>query len=166
MTDPLQDPLSKILDTFDQRRLEQQEVREAVDQREDMFLLEFENFSKTIICPLFERVGNHISSRGHDFEISTQKYEVGDQGEITGANISLTLYPLGIERHGYQRNQYPSFTVLASRTTQKLRLHGSTITPGGSGSAEPRGDYDFEHLTSEILERELMKLLTEVFAGK
>ena len=172
MTDPLNDQLDKLLDTFDQQKQAQKEAQESTKRHEDVFLSEFLNFRTSIAYPLFERVGNQLRSHGHDFEILQKTNEVDQDVDVcitpsAMTCITLIVYPNGAgdEHLSCARDLYPFFIILASLENQDIVLGSSTTMPLMLGHEGIRGDLKLNQHSSEIIERELMKFLGEVFAS-
>jgi len=159
----MNEQLDKVLDAFDQKQHERKQVQNETRSREDAFLAQFSTFRTIVAHPLFEQVGNHLRSRGHDFDISQQDYELQHDGKTRDASISLNIYPSGVERNLSSGHGMPHFSVIASRSSRTVRLHGSNMMPGHGGSAGGRGEFKLEQLTNEILQKELVSLLAEVF---
>ena len=161
MADPLEKELDDLLDAFDKRQEQRKEVQNAQTLQEDKFVADFASFRSKTARPLFERVGNHLRQRGHDFDIEEVDYSVDRDGKTTNARISFHLFPMGVNRH--EGHSFPSYAITASRGRQVIHLHGSNMLPSG-GAFGPRGDFKLDQLTLEIVERDLLKLLTEVFS--
>jgi hypothetical protein len=165
MSDQPPDQLDRLLDSYDEKLRRQSEAQAATAVREDRFLAEFSKVRTQTASPFFERIGNRLRSRGHDFEIASQDHKVDQDGKSTDASIGLYVYPSGIDRLRYRHHDVPSLLVIASRRDQKITLRACNMIPGKAGTAGSVGEFTLDQLTQEILERALMKVLMEALGG-
>ena len=155
--------LRRLLDRYDQRKDEHQSKMAAIAREEEAFLEEFAKFRELTAYPLFETVAQHLRERGHDFSVEQKDYDVSEYGSAKDALIAITIYPAGMPRHSRAVHEFPAFSITASKGTRLVRLHRNVVNPGGGSSLTLPDELELHMVTAEVVQRELLKLLGEVF---
>ena len=155
--------VDQLLLRYDQRKDEHQAKLDAIAREEEAFLEEFAKFRALIAHPLFETVAEHLRKHGHDFSLEEEDYDVSEYGRTKDAAITLTIFPAGIPRHSRAVHEFPALSITAAKNTQLVRLHRTIVNPMGGISSAPRGELKLSMVTSELVQRELLKLLGDVF---
>ena len=154
------------MDKYEQRLEEAKKRQEQIKSEEDVFLSEFTRLRKEVIHPRMEDIGNPLKERGHDYRISEEEESVDLEGRTRDARITMNIFPAGVDRSAYRPENTPSISFVATRYKKKIWAHSSNIMPNRGGSAGPRGEFNAEEITSDVVEREVLGVLKEIFDPK
>lgn len=159
--------LGQILDVFDakQEAAKQAAVRQKTER--EIFLDSFYRKITSLIRPHFEEIGASLKSRGHEFEIAEEKEAFEGSGKLkTRAGVSLSIYPNGV-RPGYaNRNDCPRIGFYADSYKTSVNAHECTMMPGRGGQAGGAGEYSLDSITSDIIDKHVISVLSKAMGGK
>jgi hypothetical protein len=158
--------LDVLMDKYGQRLEEAKKRQEQIKSEEDVFLSEFKRLRKEVIFPEMEDIGNHLKVRGHDYRIAEEEESLDSEGRTRDAKITINIFPAGVDRSAYRPEDTPSISFIATRYEKKIWVHGSNMMPNRGGSAGSRGKFNVEEITSDIVEREVLKVLKEIYDPK
>lgn len=158
--------LDVLMDKYEQMLEEAKKRQEQIKSEEDVFLGEFKRLRKEVIFPEMEDIGNHLKASGHDYRIAEEKESHDLEGRTRDARITMNIFPAGVDRSVYRPENTPSISFNATRYNKKIWVYGSNMMPNRGGSAGSRGEFKAEEITSDIVEREILKVLKEIFDPK
>lgn len=160
MIDIKKSKLDKILDDFDKKQKLIEEINKQVKSQKNIFHTKFDQIRKKVIRPCLEEISEKLQARGHKTSILEQEAAFPSIGQSTDKNISLNIYPCS---DIHQRGNTPYISFNANLIKKVISIYGSTMMPTKGGTKGPRGDYPIAHLTKEVVESEVLKLLEESF---
>ena len=140
MTEDLQFKKGKALDPFTGK------------SGEDDFPGDFARLKLTVIRPVFEAVGNELTERGNEINIS----------EEPGGKISIHIVPVGVSKSIHPYNWFPTLSFIGAPFTKTIGLHGINARRNSDGGTGQRGDYKLSQVSKEIVEKELKKFIGEI----
>ena len=152
-----------LMDKYKRRLTEAKKKQEQIKSEEDAFLKGFKRLRKEIIRPVMEDIGNHLKTQGHDYRISEEEESVDSEGRTRDAKITMSIFPAGVERAAYTTENTPSVSFFATRYKKKIWAHRSNMMPGRGGRAGGCGEFNSEAMTSDVVEREVLRVLREIF---
>ena len=155
--------VDQLLHRYEEHRSEYQKRLDEEAREADAFLAEFANFRANVAYPLFKTVADHLRQHGHDCELEQPDQDVSDYGRVKHAKITLTIFPAGQERYSRPIHEFPSLSIIALKEVQMVRIDRDVPDPRRSVPQMPRGEFKLKQLTAEIVQRELLKLLGDVF---
>ncbi len=119
---------------------------------EDDFPGDFARLKLSVIRPKFEAIGKMLKERGHDFNIS----------EEPGGKISIHIVPPGVNQSIHPYDWFPTFSFIGAPHPKTVGLHGRNMRPNSEPSSGSRGDYKPAQISSDLVEKELMKFVGEI----
>lgn len=138
------------------------EAKQAAETKEQVFLRQFVEARESIIRPAMEEVGEYIKGKGYTYEIFTEddKSSPDGRGRSTPASIQLALF---LDERRYPVHDFPNFSIICEKGQQRVRFHGSTISPGRGGYSGSAGEATLSEVTKELVQEKILKIVTEVF---
>jgi hypothetical protein len=158
--------LDTLMDKYEQRLAEAKNRQEQIKSEEEAFLSEFKRLREEVILPTMEEVGNQLKARKHDYRILETEESVDGEGRVINAEITMNIFPSGIDRSLYTPQNTPSITFTAPRYKKRICVDGSNIMPKREGAAGPRSEFKAEEINSALVEREVLGVLEEIFDPK
>jgi len=158
--------LDALMDKYEQRLKEAKNKQEQIKSEEEAFLREFKRLREEVIRTSMEEIGNQLKTRGHDYRILETEESVDGEGKVINAEITMNIFPSGIDRSLYTPQNTPSITFTAPRYKKRICVEGSNIMPKREGAAGPRSEFKAEETNSALVEREVLGVLEEIFDPK
>jgi hypothetical protein len=153
MNDKLKSEIDTLFNGYEARKAEQQKKSQAQKQKEDRFLKEFYSIREKVVKPAMEEIGEMLKARGQNCSIQEYNESIDHEGKTKDAQIGIYfLLP---------KEQHVSF--IATRYKEKVWVHESTIGPTRGGHSGNAGEYPLEQITTELVQRKVMKVLKELF---
>jgi hypothetical protein len=150
MADDLNDDMEKALDRFTGKGGASAGNPQGNAEAEG-FPAEFEALKLSVIRPAFERIGTRLQARGHAFNVSEE-----------GTKISLHIVPAGVSKSIHPYDWFPTFTFFAAPFTKSIGTQARNTRPNSDSGSGSRGDYTPAQLTTEMVEKQLMKFIAEI----
>jgi hypothetical protein len=116
------------------------------------FPAEFERLKVGVIRPVFEAIGNKMTERGHEINVS----------EEAGGKISIHIVPAGAKKSIHPYDWFPTLTFFGAPMAGTIGLHGRNMRPNSEASSGSRGTYVPAQIDKELVEKELMKFIGEI----
>ena len=157
------DKLKSVFDKYDKKQSEAQKEQERIKTEHEIFLEHFDETISKVIRPTMEELCEAIKSRGHNCEITQGKESKDEKGRTISAQIKMEIHPDGKRPSFGQPGRCPAISFIADTYANKVWTDVSTMLPGRGGSAGKRNEYNLENITSEIVEEEVIHLLSECF---
>lgn len=164
MNEQTKNQLDNILNQYDKKQAEVQEVKERKQTEEEIFLEEFRRIRQNVIRPVLENIGNQLKSRGHDYEIEEPKNTTDAQGRELPPRIGMKIYPSGVERSVYRSDSTPNISFVAHTSRKNIYTHVSTMQPNRGGSAGARADLELNEINTETVETHVLKAISDIFS--
>jgi len=155
--------LNVLMDKYHQKLAEAEGRQKQIKTEEDVFLTEFKRLRKKVIHRTMKSIGNQLKKRGHEYRISEQEESVDLEGRTRNANITMSIFPTGVDRSAYRPENTPSISFIATRHKKKVWIYGSSRMPSGGGTAGSRGEFNIAEISSDTVEREVLGVLKEIF---
>ena len=151
MTEDQQLTKGKALDPFTGKRSAGADNALQRKTGEDDFPGDFARLKLTVIRPVFEAIGNELTERGHEINIS----------EEPGGKISIHIVPAGVSKSIHPYDWFPTLSFLGAPFTKTIGLHGRNARRNSDGGYGRRGDYKLSQVSKEFVDKELMKFIGE-----
>ncbi len=155
--------LDVLMDKYGQGLAEAKKRQEQIKVEKDVFLTEFKQLRKKVIRPVMKNIGRQLKKRGHEYRISEQEESFDSGGRTRNAKITMIIFPKGVDRSAYRPENTPSISFIATRDKKKIWVHGSSMMPTRSGTAGSRGEFNAAEITSDVVGREVLGILKEIF---
>lgn len=152
MTDDRQLKTGKAPDAFAGTRAPGTDGKPQGKTSEDDFPGDFARLKLSVIRPKFEAIGRMLKEGGHDFNIS----------EEPGGKISIHIVPPGVNKSIHPYDWFPTFSFFGAPFPKTVGLHGRNMRPNSEPSSGSRGDYKPAQISSDLVEKELMKFVGEI----
>jgi len=159
MSDEAIDKLNAVFDNYDHK---QDEIIKAEDDREKKRAIFLENFKQKceeIIRPTMTKMGEAIKKRGHGYDIILQD-DTTNGRDTHSINVSIKMIILP---NGKNAREVPHIAFTTDGVHNKIRGHENTIMDGRGGHAGATNEYKLSGITTEAIEKEIIKLITECF---
>jgi len=154
--------LATLLDQYDEKRSAVAARMRQIKADELAFLDEFASLRRSVVRPVFEAVGTVLKARGHDFSIFEDEYTFEQGGKTTEARISIRILPAAPDGSFPGPEQCPSLAFATRHYNRVVEIHGGLVASRSGGSAGPRGEYQLTQITTELVRKELLKLVAEI----
>lgn len=155
---------------YEKRLADVRKRQDLTHKRRDAFIGEFERLVDETIRPAMEDVGAVLRSRGHDYEIATTKGYTDFDGRTRNTQITMRLYPVGIDRSLFVSTSTPYVAFASDWLETRISVQESTAMPAGNAKAPgSRGKsgkgagYSIGQLTPAAVEREIVDVLAGIF---
>jgi hypothetical protein len=162
MRKEIKSQLDSLMDSYDKKVSDKKTRQEKIQSAEEEFAAEFVSLRAQIILPVMEEIRAHLQSRGHKVRIAEQDASVDHDGKTSPARITMEFLPVGVERR-LSTDSVPAVSFMASKSKKQILVHECTMLPGRGGQAGKRGEYEIKDIDAEIVEREIIGVLKEVF---
>jgi hypothetical protein len=157
------DKLKSVFDKYDKKQTEIKKEHERIKTEHEIFLEAFGKIIAEVIRPTMEELGEAIKNRGHNFEITEGQETQDGKGRTIAAQVKMGIHPNEQQQRFGQSSEYPALTFFAGTYDNKVWSHVSTMMLGRGGYAGKRNDYKLENITKDIVEEEILHLLSECF---
>ena len=152
MADNLNEKLETALDAFSKKHTAGTDRNQQGESAEDTFHRDFAKLKMSVIRPVFATVGNMLKERGHEFNISEEQ----------GGKISIHIVPAGVSKSIHPYDWFPTLSFFGAPYAKTVGLHGRNARPNSETSSGPRGEYKLWQVDSQLVEKELMKFISEI----
>ena len=156
--------LEALLDGY---RRKQQEAKRKQDQEQyelELYLDDFKDLRQRVIRPVMEEMGGILEENGHDYKIKEREYSMDKKAFALEAQIEFKIFPRGNEEEFYAEN-HPSVMFSSDVASHKIKVHGSYVMPERRGERELIRTYGISEITGDIVEKEILEILTKAFNG-
>ena len=156
--------LEALLDGY---RRKQQEVKRQIEQELyelELYLDDFKDLRKKVIRPVMEEMGDILEQNGHDYKIKEQEYSMDKKAFALEARIEFKIFPRSTAEEFYAEN-HPSVMFSSDTASLKVKVHGSYVMPERRGERELIRTYGISEINSDIVEKEIIDVLTKAFKG-
>ena len=158
--------LDGILDAHDRRQAIIKKELERFKAEHGLFLSRFSEKARTVIRPHFQEVGIYLKNRGHDYEISEDKEQIGYDGTLTRpAGITLSITPKCEGTIELNRQNRPQVAFTVNRSKDTVCVRESTMMPNKSGSVRDAEEYELDAITPTVIDKHIVRVLS-VSMGK
>ena len=158
----LETELHKLLDQYEDKRRTVEQRRRQVKSDDDTYQKAFAGLRSGVIRPVFEAAGAILAARGHEFRISEEEYAAEPAGNTREAAISIQIMPAGLERSPQTDGGFPSLAFVTRHYSKTVCVRASNAVPKSNGAANPRGDYSLAQIDEELVQVELLKLISGI----
>lgn len=162
--------LEALMARYEKRLAEIRKRQELTHKRHDAFIGEFERLVDETIRPAMEDVGAVLRSRGHEYEIATTKGYTDFDGRLHNTQITMRLYPVGIDRSLFVSTSTPYVAFASDWLDTRVTVQESTAmpvgnskAPGNRGKSGKGAAYSLGQLTPAVVEREIVDVLAGIF---
>jgi len=157
--------IESLLDRYEDKLEKARKVAEKKKVEEAKFITEFKRIRGEIIRPAMEEIGKLLSDRDHDAKIFEEDESSEYEGPTTASSIEMRFYPFGYEKATFRRENTPFISFNVSTTfAKKVRVRGSNMLPGASGSSGPRGEHEMGQINEDLVEGEVMAIIEEILS--
>jgi hypothetical protein len=156
--------LANLLTRYDEEQSEARKNAQATKTEQEELLNSFGQLRQKVIRPVMEDIGAVLKTHGHDYKIVEEDASTDDQGKQKDALISMYIFPsgAGAKATTIELCNFPRISFSPDSYWRRVIVHSSNMTPTRGGSSGGRGEYSVSQVTSELVEKELVKLLEEV----
>jgi hypothetical protein len=149
--------LDAVLDAYDQHQATVAKAAENRERDDARFLADFTNFCNETARPALERIGLHLQTRGHDFQVKTDDKP----------GVILDTYLAGTSRFGSRGTviSHPQFSVRCNVTERKVEFSGVVVTGNMVGNNN-RGTCGLSDATAELVHEKAIECIAESFRRK
>ena len=147
--------LGSLMDKHDKKLMEAKKWGEESKLKEAAFQKEFKQLEEKVIRPVMEDISNILKSRGHECIIGEMKLR---ELEIMLGKSGITMRVCAKARveHFSSSTNYPHVSFISRDSPAPEVL--VQVTPGSTTNK-----YDLNELTSDIVEKEILTFLEQVF---
>jgi hypothetical protein len=163
MADRMRDALSKTLDKYDERRRTDAAREQKTRDDEARFLERFAELRRELARPVFEEAGALLVERGHGYTITEQEFSAGAAGGIVEAGISLNVLPAG-QPPAAQDDHSRTLSLTTRHYNKTVWIHVGRALDSG-GVAGSKGAFALERIDRQLIEDEVLRLVSAVLAG-
>jgi hypothetical protein len=154
--------LDTIMNSFKERLAKSKDAQEQRQSKEDVGYAEFKRVLSKVIRPAMEDIGNELKAGGHDYEIA----EVGDERSQRDARITLTVSISGVPTSTYRSENTVSISFYRTGSTTVTIQAMTEIRKHKNGVAGLRGNYAASEITTELVQKEILKVIEAVFSAR
>lgn len=162
MTDKLKSELDAIFATHSKTKKKAEVEKSERESREEAFVQSFYTIQESIIRPTFEAIGDYVKGQGYEYRIDAKKEFSDREGRYEAPRVSIRFMLADRPGH-YQDHDYPYFSVICEKASNKVRFHESTMSPGRGGQSGSVGDATLDGVTAQLLQEKLLNLIRAVF---
>jgi len=160
----LEDSLGRMLDTYDARRNADLARAQKSKDESEQFLARFAELRRGVVRPVFEQAGAMLTARGHAFTITEEEFGADAEGRSREARISLSIAPAGMAPPPPASVHERSLSIVTRHYNKTVWINaGRSLDPGGIAGA--KGAYPIERIDQQLIEEEVLKLVTAVMGG-
>jgi len=162
MADRMRDALSSTLDKYDERRRADTAREQKTRDDDARFLERFGELRRELARPVFEEAGALLVERGHGYTIAEQEFSADAAGKAVEAGISLHVLPSGAAPAAPgDHSRAISLTTRHYNKTVWIQV-GRPLDAGGASGSKA---YALERIDRQLIEDEVMRLVSAVMAG-
>ena len=143
---------AKAVDLFTKARAPGADLKPQGNTGDDDFPGDFAKVKLSVIRPAFENIANKLKERGDDINIS----------EDAHGKISIHIVPAGVNKSIHPYDWFPTFSFFGAPHPKTVGLHGRNMRPNSEPASGSRGDYKPGQISSDLVEKELMKFVGEI----
>lgn len=153
--------LESIMKNFEQKLASSKDAKERRQAEADAFFKEFERVRTQVIRPAMEDIGNQLKARGHNSEIS----EVDDERRKGDSKITMRITIGGVPTSAYAPENTVSVSFFHTGHTT-ISIHAETPMKNRSGFTGQRGNYATSEITTDVVQKNILEVLEEVFSPR
>jgi hypothetical protein len=153
--------LEALMAKYEQKLLKTKRQEEQVSMKEEEFVSEYLRVEREVIRPGMEEMGEALKERGHDYRIDEVRSDSGER--LEDPSIKFRVFPSGIPRAMFREDNTPSVAFMGIRRDMKVRVWESTMLPNRGGHSGGGSILDLEQVKPELVEREGLGLLAQIF---
>ena len=162
MSERMRAELGRMLDLYDERRRgDVARAQEAIDE-DAGFIVQFAEFRRGVVRPLFDAASAMLAERGHTVRISQVEFCADPNGQTTEAGISIQITPAG---RGLPAGERRSFSISTRHYNKTVWINDDGAAFYAGGRAATRGAYPLERIDGPLIEEELIKFVGGIVAG-
>jgi len=159
MLENTKNEIEKIMNLYKDDLSGLTEKRKAEKEAQQKFIDEFDKLKSEIIWPVIVEVGNYLTEYGHDYHISEEKEYIDATAVYHPASIAFNIYPSVLSDDFKKPESAPYIIFIANPYQKKINITVSTMIPGEGGFVGSHGDFDFNQLSKELVETEIVNVL-------
>jgi len=154
--------LDLIMTAFRERLAKSKEAQDQRQSEEDVGYGEFYRVRAETIRPAMEEIGQELKAGGHAYEI----IDVGDGRSQRDARISLAVTIIGIPTSAHRRENKVSVSFYRTGPATVTIQAETQIKKNMNNVAGQRGNYDASEITTDLVQKEILKVLDEAFGAR
>jgi hypothetical protein len=154
--------LDSIMQSFKQRLETSKDAKEQNQSKEAAAGADFKRVMSEIIRPAMEDIGRELKAAGHEYEI----IEVGDERSQRDARITLRVTISGVPASTYRQEDTVKVSFHRTGATGVTIQAETEIKQRKIGVAGQRGNYATSEITTELVQKEILKVLEAVFSAR
>jgi hypothetical protein len=154
--------LESIMQSFKQRLATSRVAQEQNQSKEAAGGADFKRVMSEVIRPAMEDIGRELKAGGHEYEI----IEVGDERSQRDARITLVVRISGAPASAYRQDNTVEVSFHRTGATGVTIQVSTQIKQRKTGVAGQRGNYAASEITTELVQKEILKVLDEVFSAR
>ena len=154
--------LDSIMQSFKQRLATSKDVQEQNQSKEAAAGADFKRVMSEVIRPAMEDIGRELKAGGHEYEI----IEIGDERSQRDARITLTVTISGVPASTYRQQNTVEVSFHRTGATGVTIQVVTEIKQRRTGVAGQRVNYAASEITTELVQKEILKVLEEVFSAR
>lgn len=154
--------LEALLDSYRRKRQEAKRRQDQEQHEMELYLDDFKDLREKVIRPVMEEMGDILEQNEHEYNINEREYSLDKKAFALEALIEFKIFPRGHEEEFYAEN-HPSVMFSSDVPSQKIKVHGSYVMPERRGERELIRTYSISEITGDIVEKEILEILTKAF---
>ena len=154
--------LDSIMQSFKQRLATAKDAKEQNQSKEAAAGADFKRLMSEVIRPAMEDIGRELKAGGHEYEI----IEIGDERSQRDARITLTVTISGVPASTYRQQNTVEVSFHRTGATGVTIQVVTEIKQRRTGVAGQRVNYAASEITTELVQKEILKVLEEVFSAR
>jgi len=154
--------LDSIMQSFKQRLATSKDAQEQSETKEAAAGADFRRVMSEVIRPAMEDIGRELKAGGHEYDI----IEVGDERSQRDARITLAVTISGVPASAYRQDNTVKVSFHRTGATGVTIQVDTEIKQRKTGAAGHRGHYAVSEVTTELVQKEILKVLEDVFSAR
>jgi hypothetical protein len=153
--------LDTIMTSFKETLAKSKDAQEQRQSAEDVGYGEFNRVRSETIRPAMEEIGQELKAGGHAYQI----IEVGDGRNQRDARITLAVTIIGIPMSADRRDNTVSVSFYRTGAATVTIQAETKIRKRTNNVAGQRGNYAASEITTDLVQKEILKVLEAVFSA-
>lgn len=168
MKENIKAQFDNLFDRYDSEKNKMKEEKEKTLSKEEIFHNQFYELREKVIRPAFEKLGQLLTERGHEYKIEKTDYSISSEYKYEKPSITMEIYPDGLASYknptSYSIQRYfPHVGFVAEKLKFNTYFHVSTISPNKGGHAGSEGEYSLDEITEDLIFEKCIKVFKEIF---